>query len=455
MRMLLFGAVLLICNISPVAAIDKYNNELGRVNIPLVRTSGNTYRDVEVEIGSIISVGGGAPLEDVDTFEGSGNKLNIPSVFAFGRVYTNVSISVGKVVSVGGIADADFIKSYLEDNSISKYSYNNRRKKYQYFSSDALPIRVQDAHALFKYPDGDLGYIQHTLESVPWNTKRIDLATPGNLTLYKFINGTWKDNSSIIDRANSVAGCIHPRKIVAADFNLDGIIDFAFACHGWDGPPFPGERGRVLLSQSDGTYRLKYQSDDADFKHGATSADINGDGYPDLIVTSNVGAHVFINDGSGYFNKSSIYAIPQVKRAFHVELVDVNNDGKVDLLVGGHEWDDSTRIIINPGDNNFGSDKSVEILIPPIPGAGVVVDFLFVKSVNALYVLRTGDGQSNGSIFYEGMWLQKFDMTSRSSTLEYIAPNWTSNGRKWHTWIVEKDGYVMSDYGDSIKVPIK
>ena len=22
-------------------------------------------------------------------------------------------------------------------------------------------------------------------------------------------------------------------------------------------------------------------------------------------------------------------------------------------------------------------------------------------------------------------------------------------------WIVEKDGYVMSDYGDSIKVPIK
>jgi hypothetical protein len=455
MRVLIFGAILSICGISTVHAIDIYNNEIGRVSIPLVRAHGDIYRDVEVEIGSIISVNGGAPQEDIDTYEGSSNKLNIPSVFAFGRVYTNVSISVGKVAGVGGVADAKFISSYLQDNSISKNSYENRRKKYQYFSSVALPIGVQDAHALFKYPDGSIGYLQHTFGSGPWNTKSIDLATPGSLKILKYSNGIWKDNNSIIDWANSVQGCIHPRKVVAADFNLDGVIDFAFACHGWDGPPFPGERGRILLSQSDGTYRLKYQSDDADFKHGATSADINGDGYPDLIVTAKNGANVFINDGTGYFVKSTTYALPQVKNAYHVELVDVNNDGKVDLVIGGHEWGDSTKIIINPGDNNFGSNKSVEIVIPPVPGAGVIVDFLFVKSVNALYILRTGDGQTNGSVFYEGMWLQKFDMTSRSSALEYVAPNWINNGRKWHTWIVEKDGYVMSDYGDSIKVPIK
>jgi len=455
MRVLLFAAMLLIGNISHVQAIDQYNNVTGKISIPLVRALGDTYRDVEVEIGSIISVGGGAPLGDFDTYDGSTNKLNIPSVFAFGRVYTNVSISVGKVLGVGGAADGNFIQSYLEEYSISKYSYDNRRKKHQYFSAETLPIRVQDAHALFKYPDGALGFIQHALVSGPWNTKSIDLATPGDLKLYKFTNGAWRDNSSIIDLDNSVAGCIHPRKVVAADFNLDGVIDFAFACHGWDGPPFPGERGRILLSQQNGTYLLKYQSDDIDFKHGATSADINGDGYPDLIVTAKNGANVFINDRTGYFVKSTTYTLPQAKNAYHVELVDVNNDGKLDLVIGGHEWSDSTKIIINPGDNNFGSNKSVEIIIPPIPGAGVIVDFLFVKSVNALYILRTGDGQTNGSVFYEGMWLQKFDKTSRSSTLEYIAPNWINNGRKWHTWIVEKDGYVMSDYGDSIKVPIK
>lgn len=345
-------------------------------------------------------------------------------------------------------------------NAISLLSYENRRTEYQHFSTTGFPAGFwpQDARSVFKYPDGSLGYVQHTLVNGPWNTANIRDAIPGAILLLKQVGGVWKDNRSIIDTVNSVPGCIHPRKAVAADFNRDGVMDFAFACHGWDAPPFPGERGRVLLSQPNGTYRLNYLSDDIDFKHGAASVDINGDGYPDLIVTAMQGVGVFINDGSGYFVRSTTHTIPQIRRAFHLELVDVNNDGKADLLVGSHEWEESTKIILNRGDNNFGGslfNRPAEIIIPPVPGAGVIVDFLYVKSANSLYVLRTGDGKSNGTTFYAGMWLQKFDLTTRVSKVVYADPNWFHNNRKWHTWIVTKEGFIMSDFGQSIMVAIE
>ena len=353
---------------------------------------------------------------------------------------------------------APSVSQINSNNKISQYSTENRRTEYQHFKTDGFAFRPQDARAVFKYPDGPLGYVQHSLVNGPWNTASIKDAIPGPVLLFKQVNGVWKDNSSIIDTANSVPGCIHPRKAVAADFNLDGIIDFAFACHGWDAPPYPGERGRVLLSQPNGTYRLKYLSDDIDFKHGATSGDINGDGYPDLIVTAMHGANVFINDGTGYFVKSNTYKIPQIRRAFHVELLDINNDGKADLLVGSHEWQDSTKIILNPGNNDFGGstfNRPAEIIIPAVHGAGTIVDFLHIKSINALYILRTGDGKSNGTVFYQGMWLQKFDLNSRASSIVYANKDWLQNNRRWHTWIVEKDGFIKSDFGDSIAIPIE
>lgn len=341
---------------------------------------------------------------------------------------------------------------------ISQLSYENRHQAYSY--TESLPM-IGNARAVFKYPDGALGYVLVKLTNGPWNTT-FENALPSSVHFYKQVNGQWLPHTqTVFDAAGSVPSCLHPRKAIAADYNQDGVIDFAIACHGWDATPYPGERSRVLLSQANGKYKMDYLSPTIGFQHAGTSGDLNGDGYPDLIMTNKDGVDIFINDRTGRFTRSTDLTIPQQRRAFHVELLDLNGDGKADLVAGSHEWDDATRIILNPGDNNFGGslfNRPTEIVIPAVPGAGVITDFLYVKSVNALYITRTGDGQSNGTVFYEGLWVQKFDLTTRISTVLYANPNWVDPGRpntKWIDWIVEKDGNVTSDYGALIQIPIQ
>ena len=346
---------------------------------------------------------------------------------------------------------------------LSALSYENRQTDYQYFAGTRLPVvnfgGPYDARTFFKYPDGTLGFIYHTLPSIgPWNGT-IDQAVPGVLNIMKQTDaGTWVSNNSILD-ADSVPGCIHSRKIVAADFNQDGVVDFAVACHGWDAPPYPGEKSRVVLSQPGGKYKMDYMSESGGFQHALASADLNGDGYPDLVAASLNSPEIFINDKTGRFVKTG--TISSLRKYFHMELVDVSTDGKFDLVIGGHDWDDQARIIVNRGDNNFDGSllsRPLEILIPKISEAQVIVDFLYVKSINSLYVLRTGGSYNSDPNFYKGVWLQKFNLSTGASSVVYSNPDYrnASGYVSWIRWIVEKDGYITADFaGETLRVKIE
>lgn len=363
----------------------------------------------------------------------------------------------------GGGGSASTVTEPVIKPTLSTLSYENRRTEYQYFAGTQLPSvnagRTFDARTFFQYQDGTLGFIYHTLPDVgPWNGT-IDQAVPGVLIIMKQTDtGAWVSNNSILDTA-SVPGCIHSRKIVAADFNKDGVVDFVVACHGWDAPPYPGERSRVVLSQPDGKYKMDYMSESSGFQHAVAAADLNGDGYPDLVAASLNSPEIFINDKTGHFVKTG--TISSLRKYFHMELVDLTSDGHYDLVIGGHDWDDQARIVANRGDNNFNSSllsQPQEILIPKINEAQVVVDFLYVKSVNSLYVLRTGGSYNSDPNFYKGVWLQKFNLSTNTSTVVYANPNYrnASGYVSWIRWIAEKDGYITGDFaGEPLRVKIE
>lgn len=248
----------------------------------------------------------------------------------------------------------------------------------------------------------------------------------------KQADGSFLKDSAMLP---STTGCIHPRKAIVADFNNDGRPDIFVACHGFDSIPFPGERNKVILSQSDGVYVTRDASPDVGFFHSASAADFNGDGKIDVVVTDNSDSEsviVFLNDGTGLFQREISARLPlsiRGKPYFSVEILDVDGDGKNDIALGGHEWEGaSTTVLLNPDAYNFTS--VIPINIPPILKEGVVLDFVVAGTgaTRALWVLRTSGGDGT---FYQSRTLQKVLWPSLSSSVPL-----STRSAQWFQWVI-------------------
>jgi hypothetical protein len=281
-------------------------------------------------------------------------------------------------------------------------------------------------------------------------------ATPSRFEFFaKQTDGSFLLNTVVMPQTN---GCVHPRKAIVADFNNDGRPDVFVACHGYDAPPYPGETSKVVLSHPNGTYTVSDASTDVGFNHGASAADLNGDGKIDVVVVNNFDPdrmYTLLNDGTGHFVRETTSRLPASIRNggsyFSVELVDLNEDGKLDLLVGGHEFQGAaTAAFINPGSNNFAA--VVASVIPSVPNEGVVLDFSVTGtgSTRTLWVLRTSGGDGT---FYQSKVVQRVAYPALTSSVMF-----NQRPAQWIPWlipaVVNGTNVITSDnLADSISLP--
>jgi photosystem II stability/assembly factor-like uncharacterized protein len=97
---------------------------------------------------------------------------------------------------------------------------------------------------------------------------------------------------------------------------------------------------------------------------GVAVADLNGDGYPDLVV-ANSGSNsvsVLLNDGHGGFLPENDYNVGSAQSC--VTLADVNNDGLTDIIVG-NTGTSTISVLLNVGGGTFGAAVKDTIKVSP------------------------------------------------------------------------------------------
>ncbi len=144
---------------------------------------------------------------------------------------------------------------------------------------------------------------------------------------------------------------VHPREVLLADFNGDGMPDIFIADHGYDTAPFPGWDNQLLLWTAQG-YRDasdQFPADPTGFTHNAAVGDVDSDGDIDILVANNGGQFIegpyfLLNDGAANFtvNTSNLPDVLEPDSELRqwpwaVDIADLDDDGYEDLVIGMNE----------------------------------------------------------------------------------------------------------------------
>lgn len=267
-----------------------------------------------------------------------------------------------------------------------------------------------------------------------------------------YINdGAQNFTSSTIEFGNNMPVATHTRKSIVSDFNNDGLKDIFVFDHGFDSFPFPGNQPKLILQNSVGSFTWSKLSDQTGFHHGGSAGDIDNDGDVDIFV-GGFDPFFFINDGNANFTKVDNRFDNSIEKIFTAELIDIDQDGFIDLLVGASERDGNNTTIYW-GSTSGAYSKKISTIIPATPFFGAVLDFdaedIDSDGDRDLIINRTRDGDDGlNKGFYEGRTIQLLinngERLFTDATINIDKPGGDSD--EWFPWIraqdIDKDGDI-------------
>ena len=196
-----------------------------------------------------------------------------------------------------------------------------------------------------------------------------------------------------------------PANIMFADFNGDGVLDFAGTI---------GNQLQVYLASGGGFLSpVALVTSDAVYNtYNSVASDLTGDGKPEIISTngSNNTVTVYVNNGDGSFQTGVYYdnAGSSYSYAYGIATGDFNGDGKADVVVGD-SYAGAVTVFQGNGDGtltvptvgyNTGGYPWTAPLVADFNGDGLADIIEADDSFSLAYLEGYGDGTFRSSLSY-------------------------------------------------------